>query len=376
MATPENGSMNEMERENEPIANEWESDINEVPENEDIANEGESGTNEGLSDHDFIVNEVTSSLSNARLETDSATNGVALSWTGLLSLPTEIRVRVFRFLFLDELPANHVWSEIAQVPFPPVLNASMQLRREALQALYDENIFFVGFLHPRLSEVPYVLPSDTISSLHFNVRLNDKSPAYCNKLIFITAILQYGSPDIIRGMLSIIFQVHPNDEHIAWFTRSLARFTNFRTIQLEFWPFERSANSRCLELIREHEEILASSLGPARILTGGYGMVFHPQRHVNSLPPVIEVDWTEFLTGTRLIFNDPPMEVIEAESSGQNSSTEDQLDEPEPSGQNSTSQDTSPQPRPSGKTSTKKLPNQNTQELGRTRTRCWWRCWL
>ena len=68
-------------------------------------------------------------------------------------------------------------------------------------------------------------------------------------------------------------------------------------------------------------------------------MVFYPQHHVNSLPPVVEVDWIDFLTGIKVIFgHHPPMELIEAESSGQNSTFQDSSSYPEESGQNLTSE--------------------------------------
>lgn len=173
----------------------------------------------------FIVNEETSNISDAELENESATNEVAFgvasttnvrsTRTGLHSLPTEIRVLIFQFIFLEHLPADQLLPDTVYIPFSPVLNVSIQLRRDALQALCKEDIFNVGFLHPRLSEVPYVLPSETILSLQFNVRLDDKNPATSGKLNFISLILHFGRPDIIRGTLSIIFHVHPNDKRIA-----------------------------------------------------------------------------------------------------------------------------------------------------------------
>ena len=86
---------------------------------------------------------------------------------------------------------------------------------------------------------------------------------------FISLILQSGRPHIIRGTLSINFHVHPKDKRIAWFTRVLGRFTNFRTVQLKVLPSKRSAESRCPELISEHEEILMTHLDNRGFLIEG-----------------------------------------------------------------------------------------------------------
>ncbi|MCJ1429692.1 hypothetical protein MMC29_007607 [Sticta canariensis] len=327
MATPENGSMNDMAPETKPIANEGASYINEAPKMKILPRRA----NQTLMRGPRIM-----ILLSTTLEVASTTN-VGSTRAGLHSLPTEIRVLIFQLTFLEHLPADLLLSDTFYIPFSLVLNASIQLRR-ALQASCKEDIFYVGYLHPRLFEVPYELLSESILSLQFNVRLDDKNPATSDKLNFISLILRFGRPDIIRGTLSIIFHVYPNDKRIAWFTRVLGRFTNFRTVHFEVLHSKRSADSRCPELVSEHEEILMTYFGPPRIVNRGYGMVSHLQRQANSLPPVVEVDWIDFLTGIRAIFgHDPPMELIEAESSCQNSAFEDPSSDPEEADQNLTS---------------------------------------
>ena len=129
--------------------------------------------------NDFIVDEETSNISDAELENDSGTNEVAFEVAsttnvgstrrGLHSLPTEIRGLIFEFKFLEHLPADQLLPDTAYIPFSPVLNVSIQPRRDAPQALCKEDIFYVDFLHQKLSKVSYILPSETVPSLQFNV---------------------------------------------------------------------------------------------------------------------------------------------------------------------------------------------------------------
>lgn len=78
------------------------------------------------------------------------------------------------------------------------LNTCMRIRREAFEVLHGENIFCIGFLHPRIprpNDRPF---SDTIQNVHFTAQLDDIR-GHCRR-IFIHTIRQFGSPTIVLSI--------------------------------------------------------------------------------------------------------------------------------------------------------------------------------
>lgn len=159
MAAPDDRSMNKMALENEPIANKEESKINNAAsENLPVVNEEAlnaivaglerlSITHEVASENHHVVDEeilnaIVAGLENLSI-TDEVASGIpstthAISRSerlGLLSLPSELRVHVFRYLLLEHRPSSAYLPSANYEPFPAILSTCRIIRREALQVL-------------------------------------------------------------------------------------------------------------------------------------------------------------------------------------------------------------------------------------------------
>ncbi|MCJ1271196.1 hypothetical protein MMC22_011096 [Lobaria immixta] len=278
MSEPNDRSADDMASENGPIVSEEQSEISGV----DLEN---------LS----VPNEVAS-------EDPTATNVLSTrSELGLLSLPAELRVLIFRHLLLEHRPLSTYWAGSGYQPFPAIFETCALIRREAFHVMYEENVFFISFTHPRSSILNNRQISDTIQNVHVEAYLTHPFPQP-RRLNFIHAIREFGSPAIIRGTLHVIYHVgcHHNPVHLlAWFAAGLGRFTNFRTIRIEFVDRSPPVEGICTVLAEIHEETFTPILGPAQFFADGRGVEFHPVDYLNSLPPVVDVDWMENLDGIR-----------------------------------------------------------------------------
>lgn len=292
-------------------------------ENESTANEDESSTYyEATPGNPLIVNEEVSSTSAVEEENHSVTNEIGPEnpsttnvtstslGLGLFTLPSELRVLVFRHLLLERRPLSTYWLLAAYQTSPAILHTSRQIRQEAFQVLYGENTFYIGAMHPRLSILNNPQIRDTIRNVHFDVQLNDPLPDR-RRSTFINMIREFGSPAIVRNTLYLIFRVAPYHNNLLhWFGRALPGLTNFRTIQCQFLPssVHSLAASLCPVLCNIYKRTLTPVFGPALSFSNGCGLTFHPQEYLNSLPPEVEVDWMESLDGIRLNWNqDPPL---------------------------------------------------------------------
>lgn len=287
-----------------------------APEIEIITNEEESNTTNAATENHSTINEKASNSNEVVLGTQSVTNQEASenssaadiistsSQVGFFSLPPEVRVIVFQHLLLGPFPlAMHLPSAV----FPAILNTCKLIRREAFQVHFGENTFFAGFLLPRLSILNIRPIRDTVRNINFLVLLNDASPNR-SKLSFIHLINELGSPTNTRGTLLINFVAKPpaRIDLLSWYARGLPRFTNFRTIRVEF--FGTSARTRakrfCSLLCPNHELGSSPFFGPVEYFANGRGLQFCPQEYLNSLPLEMEVDWMEHLDGVRLNWNE------------------------------------------------------------------------
>lgn len=241
---------------------------------------------------------------------------------GLLSLPPELRVCVYRELLLAHHPLSTYWPGSAYQPFPPIFNTCELIRREAFQVMYGENMFYVDSMHATHSILRDQQISDTIRNVYFKARLNDSSPRRVRSN-FVEVISEFGSPSIIRGVLSIIFRAGPYNNLclLSWFAQSVRRFTNFRTIQIEYvaGSAHHLAEKLCPQIRDTHDLMLTPFFGPARSFANGRGLKFHPQEYLKSLPPEVDVDWMFYLDGIRLDWNEDPKGADVSEASAQNS---------------------------------------------------------
>lgn len=105
------------------------------------------------------------------------------------------------------------------------------------------------------------------------------------------------------------FVGNARNEVLSWYAKGLHRFTNFRTIRVEFFGTSADTLAKHLySLLCHNQEINCSPFfGPAEYFADGHGLLFRPQRYLGSLPQEVEVDWIEHLDGVRLNWGqDPP----------------------------------------------------------------------
>ena len=272
--------MNDMVSEDEPI----------------VAEEGQNA-NETASENQPVTPEVAS-------EDPSNTNSVLTSSRpGLLSLPAEVRVLIFRQLLLEDRPLSTCWAGATYQPFPAILRVGRLFRREAFQVMYGENAFYISSLHPTWSILDSQQIHDAIQNVHFDVRFTYTLLSR-RRLSFINMIREFGSPTITRGTLHIIFHVGRLflGVMLNWFTRALVRFTNFRVVLLEYVDSTTVGigEDNCRLLSNTHRDVLTPVFGPATPLPNGHGLEFRPQDYLNTILPEIDVDWMENLDGIRL----------------------------------------------------------------------------
>lgn len=276
MASPEDQSMNEMISENEPIASEEASEV---------------------------------ALEN------SATTNAATSRLGLLSLPPELRVLVFRHLLLEDRILSTHWLDAGYQPLPAILSTCKRIREEAFQVLYGENVFSI-LMHPTHTILYSREIRDTIQNMRFDVRLNEPW-LDLRRFYYFFVIRELLSPAIVRGTLSLHFHVSPRRHALPpWFVRILHRFTDFRVIRVEYFV-DRPLPSVVLDSVplppptgrdvcESHQHTFTPVFGPATPLAKGCGCLFRPQTYLNSQTPKADVDWTDHLDGIRLHWNQDP----------------------------------------------------------------------
>lgn len=287
MALQHNQSMNDIVSEDEPIVNE----------------EGQNA-NEAASENRPVTLEVAS-------EDPSNINTVSTnSRPGLLSIPPEVRVLVFRHLLLEDRPLTTSWTGAPYQPFPAILSAGRLFRREAFQVMFGENTFFISSMHPMRSILDSPQIHDAIQNVYFNVWLTYTSLSQ-RRLSFINVIREFGSPAITRGTLHIIFHVNGlfHDDLFNWFTRALLRFSNFRVVLIEYVDSTTIGigEDTCRALCNTHRDTYTPVFGPALSFANGHRLQFHPQEYLNTILPEIDVDWMEHLDGIRLSWSqDPP----------------------------------------------------------------------
>ena len=280
MALPHNQSTNDIVSEDEPIVKE----------------EGQN-SNEATSENHPVTLEVASE------DPSNIDNVSTSSRPGLLSLPAEVRVIIFRHLLLENRPLTTCWAGAPYQPFPAILRVGRLFRREAFQVMYGENTFYISSMYPTCSILDSRQIHDVIQNVHIDVWLtySSLSGASQRRVSFINTIREFGSPTITRGTLHIIFHVSClyRDVLLNWFTTALLRFTNFRVVLIEYVD-SITVGDTCRVLCNTHRDTCTPVFGPALSLDTGIGLEFHPQEYLNTILPEIDVDWMEYLDGIRL----------------------------------------------------------------------------
>ena len=227
---------------------------------------------------------------------------------GLLDLPTEVRLIIFRHLLV--LPSNKVFylpnqnhkDDLA------ILETSKLFYREASDVLYKENTFHIcpTALSPQMMDKVQNIET-SISLVHIDELRRPITKCEVDR--FLDLIRLVGNQSIIRGSLSVQFLIKTLFLRLLkWFIRALGRFTNFRTV--EFW-FTNEFESLYHRLnMREYlRTALKPVLGPAedfekmdRFGRAVKGLTFHPVNHHLLVRPD-GGDWADSLDGIRLEWN-------------------------------------------------------------------------
>lgn len=226
-------------------------------------------------------------------------------WPGFLSLPSEIRIMIYRHMFhwpvvisLSNLRSS-IPGRSETKPVPPLLATCKLIYKEAFEVLWGENCYiWPGSPHPPLLPSIYQRIVDTIQKLEVNLAPRAGSPAYLIKLI-----REFGNSTMIRGVLDVKFSLYSprffDKKILGRYLTCLSAFTNFKVISIQFrynykplfldsHPFQWTA------------EALQPRLGLAKHLADNCTLQFHPQDHLNLQRSQQVVDWMDLLDGIRL----------------------------------------------------------------------------
>ena len=259
MAAPDDQTMDDVTSEDELLADEEESGANEVSQDHPIANEEALNPN-GVEPENHSATDQVALVGSSTTKTLPPSNRL-----GFLSMPPEVRLEIYRLLLLSQFAMSTYWIGTYR-PFPALLHTSTEIRREAFRVFYGENTFHIGFKHPMVSILNQQQIRDTIQFVNFAVGgAKDASPNETRRG-FIDLIEAFGSPAIVRHTL--LLGIHVDlifiNHLLAWLTRGLARFTNFRAVKLLFTLDDLNTfESRLSYASRRMHEILRPSLGPA-----------------------------------------------------------------------------------------------------------------
>ena len=229
---------------------------------------------------------------------------------GLLDLPPELRLMIYRHLLIAHIGLwLNNWSEI---PRPPVdiLRTSKLIYREAVDVFLAENRF-MDCCHPRLFPTalgPFPRVIDTIRNLQVDVNVWDGRSTH-ERAKYSNLIHHFGKSSIIGGTLVIEFSLRGVDiGPLKFFIRALRRFTNFRTVKLDF---DDDHGNDLFHLLAWVKATLESALGYAEDLdveddkwATRAGLRFHPMNHRNLRRGRKDGDWADFLDGIRLEWNE------------------------------------------------------------------------
>lgn len=244
--------------------------------------------------------------------------------TGLLDLPAELRSMIFHHLLVCPVKSR-IWlmTRSSGVRRPvEILRTSKLIYREAFDVLYRENNFANCLLSKSnfLRRFPRVI--DAIQNIYFKIDLDPVNVPFDG---FLRSMRYFGNPSIIRGTLTIDFwfgAFHKRPLKVCmsplrWFVRALARFTNFRTIELNLYDFDMvDAPERVMRVLDSFKAGLESVLGRITESTNNRGnsLRFHPLDHRNRARGPSADDWADSLSdGIRLEWN---QDLINADDSG------------------------------------------------------------
>lgn len=244
---------------------------------------------------------------------------------GLLDIPPEVRIMIFRLLLLNPhglpLPYKPIPSRSLPLrlflpgsrPSVAILRTCSVIYREAFDILYRENLFSNCFLPlHNCSPIPHVMGA--IQNILIEITLSEESSDFKS---FLKQLNLFGNPAVVRGTLMVDFFIEdPRIGLLKWFIRALGRFTNFKIIELQCCHRDDSIVFHLREYL---ESALKPVLGYAHSFGDeGTGLRFHPMEHKSLRRQSENVDWADFLDGIRLEWNGNVTNPDKSEMSAEN----------------------------------------------------------
>lgn len=177
-------------------------------------------------DHEL---EVEKAISRERVVSDI----IPTHGPGLLDLPTEIRLMIFRHLLFHPPGIETASFSTTFRPAVDLLRTNREIHREAFDILYRENRFYsyVGFAYFAPIRSPRVVHAIQNIGINLTVYKEVIPPSGFLELGRI-----YGKTSTIRGSLVIILWSFTEILHpLTWFVPAMGEFTNFKKIELELF---------------------------------------------------------------------------------------------------------------------------------------------
>lgn len=236
---------------------------------------------------------------------------------GLLDLPPEVRLIIFRHLLVKPHGVPLCLCTGRPGFFLAILLTSRLIQREAFAVYYKENHFAHCFLSASLSleQFPRVIETMRNVSIQITGWNMFKRPLEMRK--FLNFMLYFGNPSIIRGTLVVALSFYrPSVAPLKWYIRALGRFTNFGIIELELtcclmMHIRSIMIGRRVKALCEYlRTALEPVLGPAEVFAfnrcgcGRFRLRFHPIDHRNPRRERVDRDWMDCLDGIRLEWNE------------------------------------------------------------------------
>ena len=213
--------------------------------------------------------------------------------TGLLDLPPEIRLMIFRHLLVRQIPLPGVLPHTeASFPDLSILRTSKLIHQEAFDVFYKENRFHSWFWKPPfpVSRFPRIV--NTIQNIETDMTLgatfSDSKKPRGGVAAFVRLMQCLENHSIIRRKLVLTLYIDPSPHSLKWLVGALGRFTNFRTINLhllavwfrvphkEFFEWCEHLKTALKPVLGYAEEFEISGWNPSAI-----GLRFHPVDYQN-----------------------------------------------------------------------------------------------
>lgn len=239
---------------------------------------------------------------------------------GLLDLPSELRLMIYRHLLVTPHCLDLGRSEFRPRPSVNILRTCRLIHGEAFHVLYGENRFSNRFKGSTYSLARFPRVMDTIRSIHVEILLIYHHSAKLTRFLirdFARNMHEFGHPSITRNTLTVNLRFmgycpHPNSSILVeefiplkWCIRALRQFSNFRTIEVHCTCLgSRSPNFEGLDSL---EPLLEAVLGHAEDCNRDeYGLRFYPLAHRSRRRKLKDGhgDWANSLDGIRLKWNE------------------------------------------------------------------------